>query len=272
MTKAGQQSTVKKGLDKLYKKFDRSFISPDPLECVPLKGKFEDIELSAFIASVFAYGRADLIVRTVRQILGELGPRPHDSLMSGNCKKLFKGFKYRFHKRPDLLWFLSRLEKIYKKYGTLEAAFTSIDANLKERMENFSKLFASEKQSSNRKFLVPSPKGSACKRMNLFLRWMVRKDSVDLGLWKKVKPRDLVIPMDVHVHRIAHRIALVQNGAAATYALAQELTDNLRRFDADDPVRFDFAICSLGKLGHCQKTPVGANCNSCMLEKVCSKK
>ena len=270
MDKAERQKILKAGLNKLYTKFDRSFISPDPLECVPQKGNFEDIELSAFLAAVFAYGRADLIVRNVKYILEELGPNPHKTLMSGGYKTKFKKFKYRFHKRQDLLWLLSRLEKIYKKHGTLEKAYTSLDGTHKERMENFSKLFASRRLKPNRKFLVPSPSGSACKRTNLFLRWMVRKDSVDLGLWKKVRARDLVIPMDVHVHRIAHRIGLVQNGSAS-FKKAEELTDNLRKFDADDPVRFDFAICSLGKLGHCQKTPLSANCQNCALEKLCSK-
>jgi len=219
---------------------------------------------------VFAYGRAELIVRNVNYILGELGPQPHKALMSGSYKTKFKKFKYRFHKRQDLLWLLSRLEKIYKEHGTLENAYVSVDGTHKERMENFSKQFAAAGQKPNRKFLVPSPSGSACKRTNLFLRWMVRKDSVDLGLWTKVKPRDLVIPMDVHVHRIAHRVGLVRNGAAS-FGKAEELTENLRRFDAFDPVRYDFAICSLGKLGHCQKTPIGANCKSCALEKLCSK-
>lgn len=270
MNKTERRKILKTGLNRLYKKFDRSFISPDPLECVPQKGNFEDIELSAFIAAVFAYGRADLIVRNVRNIFDELGPRPHKTLLSGRYKTKFKKFKYRFHKRPDLLWLLARLEKIYKKYGTLEKAYTSINGTHKERMGNFSKLFATAGQKPNRKFLVPSPARSACKRMNLFLRWMARKDSVDLGLWKKVKPSDLIIPMDVHVHRIAHRIGLVRNGAAS-FAKSVELTEELRVFDADDPVRFDFAICSLGKLGHCQKTPVGANCESCALEKLCSK-
>jgi uncharacterized protein (TIGR02757 family) len=194
--------------------------------------------------------------------------------LSGAYKTKFKKFKYRFHKRQDLLWLLSRLEKIYLKYGTLEKAYTSVDGSHKERMENFSKMFANARQKSNRKFLVSAPSRSACKRTNLFLRWMVRKDSVDLGLWTKVKPRDLVVPMDVHVHRIAHRVGLVQNGsggAAPSYSLAEKLTDTLRLIDADDPVRFDFAICSLGKLGHCQKTVVMANCQSCALEKLCSK-
>ena len=268
---AERQKILKAGLNRLYKKFDRSFISPDPLECVPVKGDFKDIELSAFLAAVFAYGRADLIVRNVRGILEELGPRPHMTLMSGGYKTKFKKFKYRFHKRPDLLWLLSRLEKIYKKHGTLEEAYASGGGTHKERMEKFSKQFTTARQKSNRKFLVPAPSRSACKRTNLFLRWMVRKDDVDLGLWKKVEPRDLIIPMDVHVHRIARRIGLVGNGAAS-FAKAQELTDNLRTFDADDPVRFDFAICSLGKLGHCQKTPVGANCENCALEKLCSKR
>lgn len=268
---------LKKGLDELYDKFDRSFISPDPLECVPTAGSFEDIELSAFISSVFAYGRADLIVRNVRYILGELGARPHRTLLSGGYKAKFREFGYRFHKRPDLLWLLSRLGKIYKKHGTLENAFVSSGGCLKGRLIGFSRMFANggggrQKLAQNRSFLVPSPEnGSACKRMNLFLRWMVRKDSVDPGLWRSMKPAELVIPLDVHVQRIACRLGLVSSGAAS-FARAQELTANLRKLNAADPVRYDFAICSLGKLGHCAKKPSPARCSRCVLEGSCSKK
>ncbi len=275
----GNISALKKGLDELYEKFDRSFISPDPLECVPAVGSFEDIELSAFIAALFAYGRADLIVRNVRYILDELGAHPHETLLSGGYRTKFREFGYRFHKRPDILWLMGRLVKIYKKYGTLENAFVSPGGGVKERLTAFSRMFANDggkfqlELAQNRRFLVPSPEnGSACKRMNLFLRWMVRSDSVDPGLWKKsVKPSGLIIPLDVHVQRIASRLGLVSSGAAS-FARAEELTANLRKLNPDDPVRYDFAICSLGKLGHCAKTPSPARCNVCALKNLCSKK
>jgi len=273
MGKLINDAELKKGLERLYRKFDRSFISPDPLECVPLKGRKGDKELSAFIAAVFAYGRADLIARNVRYILGELGPRPLDTLMSGSWRRKFKNFKYRFHKRPDLLWLLGRLQKIYEKYGSIEVAFNSADGGLREKLEKFSRMFANGgKTPSNRKFLVPSPGGSACKRTNLFLRWMVRRDGVDPGIWKKglLKPSELVIPLDVHVHRIARRIGLV-GGGTASFARARELTDNLKKFDPGDPVKYDFAICSLGKLGHCEKTPDSAKCAECILGEFCTK-
>ncbi len=267
-----QATTLKQGLEKLYKLFDRSFISPDPLECVPLKGNFKDKELSAFIAASFAYGRAELIVKTVGYILGELGGKPHATLMSGRYKTKFKNFKYRFHKRADLLWFLGRLAKIYAEYGTLEKAFLKGGDNQKDRLRNFSQFFnGAGKLTQAKKFLVPSPAGSsACKRLNLFLRWMVRKDSLDLGLWEKASPADLIIPLDVHVHRIATRIGLVSDGPA-NYKRAEELTANLRLMNANDPVRYDFAICSLGKLGHCGKTLVKEKCIKCVLRGHCSE-
>jgi len=270
-----REKVLKKGLDELYKKFDRSMLSPDPLECVPRKGAFKDVELSAFLAAVFAYGRADLIVRNVRFILGELGKRPHKTLMSGEYREKFKGFKYRFHKRPDLIWLLDGLRGVYEKYGTLENAFCDKPGALEERLKNFSALFRKKgaKISQAQKFLVTSPEsGSACKRTNLFLRWMVRKDSVDLGLWKKLRPSELMIPLDVHVNRIAGRLSLVNPKGAADFKKAAALTERLRTFDPKDPVRYDFAICSLGKLGHCGKTPSAASCELCVLESLCGKK
>ncbi len=271
------RKTLKAGLEKLYLTFDRSMLSPDPLECVPVKGRKNDMELCAFIAASFAYGKADLIVRNVRFIIDELGPQPVKALVSGSHKRKFKGWKYRFHKRADLMWFFDRLKALYSEYGSLEECFCRDryrkKVTLKEKLASFSLLFSgSRKISPARRFLVPSPvNGSACKRMNLFLRWMIRKDSVDLGLWKMLKPPALVIPLDVHVHRIAARIGLVSKGAA-TFAKAQELTENLRKFDSDDPVRYDFALCSLGKLGSCLKKPDPQSCMKCVLESNCSKK
>jgi len=260
------------GLEKLYLLFDRSFISPDPLECVPARGNFKDIELSAFLASTFAYGRAESIVKTVSYILDELGGHPYKVLESGDYKTRFKKFKYRFHKRADLIWLLGRLKNIYGEYGTLEKAFTAGSDSHKQRLIGFANLFRNSAKAllQQRAFLVPSPaNGSACKRMNLFLRWMVRKDSVDIGLWKKVKTWELMIPLDVHVFRIASRIGLVE-GKTANFKTAEELTKRLLELSAKDPIRYDFAICTLGKLGHCGKSIVKDKCLACILKNFCT--
>jgi uncharacterized protein (TIGR02757 family) len=263
---------IKPGLEKLYSLFDRSFISPDPLECVPLNGSFMDTELQAFIASVFAYGRAGLIVKNVSYILDELGPKPYTTLKNGSYSSKLKSFKYRFHKRADLLWLLDRLRDIYEEYGSIEKAFVASGDNHANRLHGFSLLFRKKLgvRSQARTFLVPSPKsGAACKRMNLFLRWMVRSDALDLGLWKTLKPSELIIPLDVHVHRIAGRIGLVSKGAA-NFKKAIELTENLKLLDPADPVRYDFAICSLGKLGHCGKEPIPSKCRECLIKTHCA--
>lgn len=270
-TKQLSPKILKPGLEKLYRLFDRSFISPDPLECVPLKGNFKERELQAFIASIFAYGRADMIVKNVSYILGELGPKPFATLMDGAYSSKLKTFKYRFHKRADLLWLLDRLQEIYRDHGSIEKAFIASGENHTDRLYGFSLLFRKKLggRSQPRTFLVPSPKsGAACKRMNLFLRWMVRSDSLDLGLWKKIKPSELIIPLDVHVHRIAGRIGLVSKGPA-NFKKAVELTENLKLLDPADPVRYDFAICSLGKLGHCGKEPIAEKCRECLLKSRC---
>ncbi len=249
-------------------------LSPDPLECVPRDGSFHDIELSAFLAATFAYGRADLIVRNVCGILGELGPSPHATLMNGEYGSRFEGWQYRFHKRDDLLWLLNRLRAIYAAHGTLEDAYCAAPGDAEARIAAFARLFAgTRKPSSARSFLAPSPaNGSACKRMNLFLRWMVRKDDVDIGLWTRLAPSELVMPLDVHVNRIAGRLGLVNPKGAANFKKAAALTERFREFDPADPVRYDFALCSLGKLGHCEKKPDPASCLACVLRECCGRK
>ncbi len=247
-------------------------LSPDPLECVPRTGEFRDIELSAFLAALFAYGRADIIVCNVRGILSELGPRPHAALMEGEHKARLKGWKYRFHKRDDLLWLLDRLRGIYAAHGTLENAFCATHGDMETRLAAFAQLFhGGKKLSAAKSFLVPSPvNGSACKRMNLFLRWMARKDDVDIGLWTRISPAELIMPLDVHVDRIAGRLGLVDSKGAANFKKALALTNRFREFDPADPVRYDFALCSLGKLGHCEKTPDPASCLACALRDCCT--
>lgn len=247
-------------------------LSPDPLECVPRAGEFRDIELSAFLAALFAYGRADLIVRNVSGILSELGPHPHAALMAGEYKARFKGWKYRFHKRADLLWLFDRLRAVYAAHGTLENAFCAASGDTEARLAAFARLFSGgKKMSAAKSFLVPSPvNGSACKRINLFLRWMVRKDDVDIGLWTRISPSDLIMPLDVHVDRIAGRLGLVNPKGAANFKKALALTERFREFDPADPVRYDFALCSLGKLGHCEKTPNPASCLDCILRECCT--
>ncbi len=273
MKKDERQRALQQGLDALYHRFDRSMLSPDPLECVPRNADPKDIELAAFLAATFAYGRADLIVRNVRGILDALGPHPHAALTERTYEQLFKGWKYRFHKRADLLWLLARLREIYAAHGTLETAFCVTEGTIPERLAAFARLFAGGKKlSAARSFLVPSPaSGSACKRMNLFLRWMVRKDDVDLGLWTRLSRAELVIPLDVHVERIAGRLGLVDPKGAANFKKALALTGRLRAFDPADPVRYDFALCSLGKLGECAKTPDPSRCLECVLKELCGK-
>lgn len=268
-----RHNALQQGLEALCRRFDRSMLSPDPLECVPRLGEFCDIELSAFLAALFAYGRADLIVRNVRGILAELGEHPHAAVMNGEYKARFKGWKYRFHKRADLLWLFDRMRAVYAAHGTLENAFCAAPGDVEARLAAFARLFSGGKKlSAVKSFLVPSPaNGSACKRMNLFLRWMVRKDDVDLGLWTRISPSDLIMPLDVHVDRIAGRLGLVDPKGAANFKKALALTGRFREFDHADPVRYDFALCSLGKLGHCEKTPDPARCLACVLRECCGK-
>jgi uncharacterized protein (TIGR02757 family) len=166
-----------------------------------------------------------------------------------------KELKHRFYTGNDILVFFRVLKYIYTEYGSLRNFFVQFynegDSNLKNAINDFSFQMieiARERNAVTRgiKFMFPLPSlGSACKRMNLFLRWMVRKDELDFGFWKEIPTSKLVIPVDTHIARICQELKLTSL-KNVSWKMAEEITDNLRQFDPDDPVKYDFAICHIG--------------------------
>lgn len=247
---------LKDFLDKKYKQYNRlDFISNDPV-CIPhLFSVKQDIEIMGFIASVLAWGQRVTIINKCKELITRMDNAPYDFVMNHQEQDLKKllGFKHRTFNDTDLLYFISFFAWFYKENESLENAFVKekrykgVDSG--KALINFNKLFFSMEDFPERtkKHISTPLRNSACKRLNMFLRWMVRKDTkgVDFGIWSKIDPSQLVCPCDVHVERVARRLGLITR-PKADWQTAIQLTDKLKEFDPKDPVKYDFALFGLG--------------------------
>ncbi len=253
-----EKTKLKRKLNYHYKYFDKSQISPDPLEFPHRFKDIYDIEISAFLSSLFAYGNIQQIIRILSKIHDVMGESPYDFVMEFSpqkSRKLFFDTYHRFYTAEDVVAVFEGLRKVYETYGSLKFLFILYyfdnAPNLKSALHFFSDnlLNISSKNykvTNGLKFMFPDTfKGSACKRMNLFLRWMVRKDELDFGLWKEIRRDQLVIPVDTHIARICKELKLTSR-KNVSWLMAEEITNNLKQFDAEDPVKYDFAICHIG--------------------------
>ena len=263
---------LKERLDTLAATFDVSTISPDPLELVLRFDEPLDQEVAGLIAAAFAYGRAETIVANMGVVLARMTPSPYRYLQTFDRReaaKRFAGFAHRFHKTPDLVAFLGRLAHVIQEHGSLGALFKKCYDERDSDIAPTLARFVAAVRTKGLEYLLTSPDdGSACKRMNLYLRWMVRRTAPDLGLWTFVNPAKLVMPVDTHIHRIATFLGLNQR-KSADWKAARALTDRLAAFDAADPVRYDFALCRLGILDLCSRKQRKENCDVCLLRQVC---
>lgn len=274
---------LKSRLDALYRKYARAErIAADPVEFPHRYGKPEDIELAAFIAAMFSYGRVGLFKPVVERVLRALGDSPHVALKTLDVAGARSGIgrlSYRFNRNDDIVAFLWLLSQIVRRRGTLGTAFfASSDPSARDRLSalrmdvlsgSTTEVYGQAIRPPGLLQLFPDPaSGSAAKRMYMFLRWMVREDAVDFGLWRDFGAQNLVIPLDTHVARIA-RILGFTSRRTADYRAAVEVTDSLRRFDAEDPVKYDFALAHLGISGACPTRPSPAACKDCPLSRDC---
>ena len=231
-------------------------------------------------AAMFAYGRADLIQKNVSSIIASMEGRPASfakDFRPSLSRAWMKGFKYRFHGRADLVALVTALGKAVREYGSLQAMFQEMDKNPGSEtvMEGVSGVARALRKYAGGgapgfKTLVTDPAdGGAAKRWMLFMRWMVRKDDVDPGPWEgSVDRARLVIPLDTHVGRIARFLGMLGR-KSNDWKSALELTRYLKLLDPADPVRYDFAICSYGKLGYCSSRPALEKCGSCNFNTLC---
>jgi len=274
MKRPVRQEILKQRLDSLVATFDISTITPDPLQLVLRYDDPLDQEVAGLIAAAFAYGRADIVVANIGSVLDRMTPSPHAYLSRfrrREATRRFAGFAYRFQKTPELVAFLERIAAAISSYGSLGALFRacyrSTDKDIGPSLTRF--VDALRCHDKVLQYLLSSPRdGSACKRMNLFLRWMVRRTPPDLGIWDFVDPAKLVVPLDTHVHRITTFLGLNRR-KSADWKAARSITDRLARFDEADPVRYDFAICRLGILDLCSRRRRKEQCDVCLLRDVC---
>jgi len=252
---------LKQKLDYHYHAFDKSQISPDPLQFLHLFKDERDIEVMGIVASVFAYGNVRQINNTLDKILTIAENKPYKFVKAFNNKNLkskLKYLKHRFYTGEDIIMFFSLLCDIYKEFGSLKNLFMQsylpLEENIKNSLSVFSYHFIARSEDKSKKgkittgvkFMFPMPEhGSACKRMNLFLRWMVRKDELDFGLWNEIPTGKLIVPVDTHIARICKALKLTEK-KNVNWAMAEEITNNLKKFDLYDPVKYDFAICHIG--------------------------
>ena len=282
-------SSLKHHLDNFLDNFPKErHLSSDPVQFVHRYRNPRDQEIAGLIASVFAYGNVKSVLRTVDTALAYVGPSPAARIASFEPQrdaKSLRGFYHRFNTSRDLGVLFWIIRRVLEEYGSLEDAFaaglTANDEDITGALENFSRLllgFGHEQlyprgELSRRigvRFLFPRPsEGSACKRLNLFLRWMVRpNDGIDCGVWTRVAPRQLVIPLDTHIARISSYIGLTSMRSPG-WSMALDITRRLRGLHADDPLRYDFALCHLGIAGDCPRKRNLEKCIRCPIVAIC---
>lgn len=243
---------IKKLLDGLYLKYRKKHSSSDPVWNLLRMKNEKDTEILGFITSCYSYGNVALINRFISDFTGRTGHNLFEftsNYAEHKDKKFLRGLHYRFNTPDDLSELIKCTGRILQRYGSLKNSFASCydikDINIIPALTEFVLKFKSgKKPSPGFKYLVPSPAdNSACKRLNLFLRWMVRKDEIDFGIWSdEIDKAKLIMPVDTHVYRISRELNLV-NRKSCDLKFAIELTECLKQFDETDPVKYDFALC-----------------------------
>ena len=247
---------LKELLENLYISYKHKFSSKDPVWILHRFGDEKDIELISLITSAYAYGSVDQINRFTRNLLERIGNKPYEFTINfekRKDKKFLKDLYYRFNTEMDLVNLFCSLNRNLIKHTSLKNLFLSHygknDENIIPALTGFANelnLNSKNKGGEYYHYLISNPVNkSTCKRMNLFLRWMVRKDEIDLGVWKEMDASKLVIPVDTHVARVSKKLKLVVR-KSIDLKFAVELTNKLKEFDSLDPVKYDFALCHVG--------------------------
>ncbi|WP_017731797.1 TIGR02757 family protein [Nafulsella turpanensis] len=247
---------LKPFLDEKVAKYNQpSFIPDDPVSIPHLFSKKEDIEISGFWAAVLAWGQRKTIIKKCRELFALMDWAPHDFMLHHQEEDLkrFLQFKHRTFNTTDTLYFIEFLSWYYRRYPSLEDGFVQhlspADTHVGPGLIGFHNLFFSLPYAPQRtrKHVATPARKAACKRLLMFLRWMVRHDNngVDFGIWKQIQPSQLVCPCDVHVDRVGRKLGLISR-KQTDWLTALELTENLKLLDSRDPVKYDFALFGLG--------------------------
>ncbi|NUM31546.1 MAG: TIGR02757 family protein [Bacteroidetes bacterium] len=232
---------------------NKNFIENDPISIPHRFSKNSDIEIAGFFAAILAWGNRKTIINNCNRLMQLMDFTPYDFIVNHSeiDLKKFDKFVHRTFNSTDLLFFIEVFKRVYKKKQSLETLFLPENTivNIKTGLISFHNFcfdfdFAPQR---TKKHISTPLKNSACKRLNMYLRWMVRNDNngVDFGIWKKIKPSQLVCPLDVHVIRTSNSLSLL-NSEKGNWQNAEKLTENLKLFDANDPVKYDFALFGMG--------------------------
>jgi len=253
-TKNFQLSDLKEFLDEKSDLYNQpGFIEHDPISIPHAFRKKQDIEIAGLFSAILAWGQRTTIIRKCRELLAMMDNDPHKFILDHRPKdlKVFKDFKHRTFNAVDTLYFIEFLKWFYKKHSSLEEAFmVSVgQENVGQALVNFHQLFFSldDHPLRTRKHIATPERRSTCKRLNMYLRWMVRSDNrgVDFGIWNSISPSQLICPCDLHVDRVARKLKLIRR-KQTDWITATELTSNLQKLDPVDPVKYDFALFGLG--------------------------
>ncbi len=245
-------SEVKEFLDEKVVQFNApSFIETDPISIPKKFSRKEDIEIAGFIAATLAWGQRKAIINSAHRILDWMDYEPYQFIMDGEWPELGSESVYRTFNGIDLIYFFESLRNIYSNCGGLEEVFTNgykTSQSIKGCLKYFRDVFISAKECGRTgKHLANVEKGSSAKRLNMYLRWMVRNDKmgVDFGIWNKIKMSDLMLPLDVHTGNVGRKLGIL-NRKQNDWKSVEEVTSVLRRFDDQDPIKYDYALFGLG--------------------------
>ena len=253
MKRKPSQLVLERELERLYRRLNKKrFVSPDPLQFLYDYDSAEDIEIVGIIASGLAYGRVVQILRSISKVLQRMGASPRDFCVSNSDKRIastFRDFKHRFTTGEEMAQMLIGIKRAIENHGSLESCFhehlEDAHSTVLPALTGFVDELLSASKSAKSSLLSSPRKGSACKRLHLYLRWMVRKDAVDPGAWEKIDKAKLIIPLDTHMYQLSQAMGLTErkqpNGLTA-----MDVTESFRRIRPDDPVRYDFALTRLG--------------------------
>jgi uncharacterized protein (TIGR02757 family) len=248
---------VKDFLDEWVEKVNvQGFVEDDPILIPHRFNTKEDIEIAGFFAAILAWGKRKTIISKTSELMKLMDNAPYNFILQHQSSDLkrFEDYRHRTFQTTDLLYFIDFLKRHYTRYTSLEQAFypdPSVAYDQERALIRFHQYFfdCSYSPERTKKHVATPLKKSTCKRLNMFLRWMVRKDDkgVDLGIWKTIPVYGLMMPLDVHVENTARKLKLISR-PQRNWKTVTELTENLRTFDPDDPVKYDFALFGLGVL------------------------
>jgi uncharacterized protein (TIGR02757 family) len=282
--RAADRGGLGPALDELYGNFNFEGSATDPIQIVRRFSRADDREIVAFCAAGLAFGRVASVLQSIERLLALMGERPADYVRNFDPRRdrpAFDGLGHRWIRARDLVALVWVLRQMLDRAGSIEGFFAEGHdpgaTDIGPALDSFSRralaldlaaAYGRVPKRAGVRYFFPRPSaGSACKRLNLFLRWMVRRDALDLGVWTRVSPSALIVPLDTHVIRVGRCLRLTRYESPG-WRMAESITASLRTLDADDPVRFDFAICHLGMMNACGFSRGQAD-SQCPLRGVC---